>query len=82
MRNGSVDYVQVPALMCTLTGYEEQTISKNRRNDITIANIAHLVEHRPSKSGVAGSSPVIRSNGFQSGTHSGGFSVFAHSGLW
>ncbi len=25
------------------------------------ANVAHLVEHRPSKSGVAGSSPVIRS---------------------
>ena len=29
--NGSVYYVQDPALMCTSTGYGEQTISKNRR---------------------------------------------------
>ena len=36
MRNGSIDTVQVPALMCTSTGYGEQTINKNRRNGITV----------------------------------------------
>ena len=60
--NGSVDSVQVPALMCTSTGYGEQTISKNRRKDITFARVAQLVEHNLAKVGVAGSNPVFRSN--------------------
>jgi hypothetical protein len=59
--NGSVDSVQVPALMCTSTGYGEQTISKNRRKDITFARVAQLVEHDLAKVGVAGSNPVSRS---------------------
>ena len=63
VRNGSIDYVQVPALMCTSTGYGEQTISKNRREDITIAKVAQLVEHNLAKVGVAGSNPVFRSIG-------------------
>jgi hypothetical protein len=29
--------------MCTSTGYGEQTISKNRRKDITFAKVAQLV---------------------------------------
>ena len=61
VRNGSVDYVQVPALMCMSTGYGEQTISKNRRKDITFARLAHLVEHHLAKVRVVGSNPISRS---------------------
>jgi hypothetical protein len=42
VRNGSVDYVQVPALLALVTGYGEQTISKNRRQDITNGDLAQL----------------------------------------
>ena len=61
VRNGSVDSVQVPALMCTSTGYGEQTISKNPRQGITIARLAHLVEHHLAKVRVVGSNPISRS---------------------
>ena len=61
VRNDSVDYVWVPALMCTSTGYGEQTISKNLRKDITYAKVAQLVEHNLAKVRVAGSNPVFRS---------------------
>ena len=53
--------------MCTSTGYGEQTISKNRRQDITVAKVAQLVEHNLAKVRVAGSNPVFRSKSFYSG---------------
>ena len=65
VRNGSIDYVQVPALMCTSTGYGEQTISKTRRKDITFAKVAQLVEHLLAKQKVVSSNLIFRSNGVE-----------------